>query len=77
MLNSRTEAYNGRGNYPVKTTSDTRPALVALKIRPLYAEWWAHFKAELAVMVVKIDDKAAVEDWQTATMAFSMVETCP
>jgi len=75
MLKSRTDAYDGRGNYPVKSVSDIQSALAALKNRPLYAEQWADFKAELAVMVVKVHDDAIVTDWQTATMAFPVVET--
>lgn len=75
MLKSRTDAYDGRGNYPVKSVSDVQPALAALKNRPLYAEQWADFKAELAVMVVKVHDDALAADWQTATMAFPVVET--
>lgn len=75
MLKSRTDAYDGRGNYPVKCVSDVQPALAALKNRPLYAEQWADFKAELAVMVVKVHDDALAADWQTATMAFPVVET--
>lgn len=75
MLKSRTDAYDGRGNYPVKSVSDVQSALAALKNRPLYAEQWADFKAELAVMVVKVHDDAVFTDWQTATMAFPVVET--
>lgn len=56
MLKSRTEAYDGRGNFPVKKEGDFGPALSALKDRPLYAERWADFKMELAVMVVKTKD---------------------
>ena len=75
MLKSRTNAYDGRGNYPVMSESDSRAALAALKGRPLYAEKWADFKMELAIMVVKIVDEASVQNWQTATMAFPVVET--
>ncbi|GAB7357125.1 hypothetical protein MBLNU459_g7925t1 [Dothideomycetes sp. NU459] len=56
MLKSRTEAYDGKGNFPVKSPSDFPAALYALGDRPLYAEKWAEFKAELAVMVVKTKD---------------------
>ncbi|GAM41782.1 phosphoribosylaminoimidazole carboxylase [Talaromyces pinophilus] len=56
MLKSKTLAYDGRGNYPVKSKEDIPDALEALKDRPLYAEKWAHFKMELAVMVVKTKD---------------------
>jgi len=74
MLKSRTEAYDGRGNCPVKGASQIRAALEVLHDRPLYAEQWAHFSAELAVMVVKTHN-AAEQDWEKATMAFPVVET--
>ncbi|KAH8803120.1 phosphoribosyl-aminoimidazole carboxylase [Xylogone sp. PMI_703] len=66
MLKSKTGAYDGRGNYAVKTKEDVKPALEALKGRPLYAERWAHFKMELAVMVVKTKD---------GVMSYPTVET--
>lgn len=53
MLKSRREAYDGRGNFPVKTKTDFKPALQALGRLDLYAEKWADFRMELAVMVVK------------------------
>lgn len=56
MLKSRTLAYDGRGNYAVMGEEDVKDAIVALKDRPLYAERWAEFKMELAVMVVKQKD---------------------
>ncbi|GAD94442.1 phosphoribosyl-aminoimidazole carboxylase [Paecilomyces variotii No. 5] len=56
MLKSKTMAYDGRGNYVVRSKEDIPAALEALKDRPLYAEKWAHFKMELAVMVVKTKD---------------------
>ncbi|CRG92292.1 phosphoribosylaminoimidazole carboxylase [Talaromyces islandicus] len=56
MLKSKTLAYDGRGNYPVKSREDIPAALEALKERPLYAEKWANFTMELAVMVVKTND---------------------
>ncbi|KAL8742751.1 MAG: hypothetical protein Q9190_004812 [Brigantiaea leucoxantha] len=74
MLKSRTEAYDGRGNYPVRSTSDISTALAALKNRPLYAEKWANFTAELAVMVVKTNDEAD-SDWEKVTLAYPVVET--
>lgn len=58
MLKSRKEAYDGRGNFAVKTRDDFKPALEALgSNKDLYAERWANFKMELAVMVVKTKDK--------------------
>lgn len=56
MLKSRKEAYDGRGNFPVKTKDDFKPALDALGKNQLYAEKWANFRMELAVMVVKTKD---------------------
>ncbi|KAH8427990.1 phosphoribosylaminoimidazole carboxylase ADE2 [Aspergillus melleus] len=57
MLKSKTMAYDGRGNFRVNSKADIPEALEALKDRPLYAEKWAHFKMELAVMVVKTKDE--------------------
>lgn len=56
MLKSKTEAYDGRGNFVVKSESDIEGAQKALGDRPLYAERWADFRMELAVMVVKTKD---------------------
>ncbi|KAL1306634.1 hypothetical protein AAFC00_005312 [Neodothiora populina] len=66
MLKSRTEAYDGKGNYVVKSADDFAGALDALGSRPLYAEKWANFKSELAVMVVKTKD---------GVLAYPAVET--
>ena len=72
MLKARKDAYDGRGNYPVTSKEDIVPALEALKDRGLYAEKWAEFKMELAVMVVKTED--AVDDPED-TIAYPAVET--
>ncbi|EAT82926.1 phosphoribosylaminoimidazole carboxylase [Parastagonospora nodorum] len=56
MLKSKTEAYDGRGNFVVKSEADIGAAIQALGNRPLYAERWADFRLELAVMVVKTKD---------------------
>ncbi|KAF2203914.1 phosphoribosylaminoimidazole carboxylase [Delitschia confertaspora ATCC 74209] len=66
MLKSKTEAYDGRGNFVVKSEDAIAEARKALAKRPLYAERWADFKMELAVMVVKTKDM---------TLAFPTVET--
>ncbi|KAK5149697.1 hypothetical protein LTR04_006981 [Oleoguttula sp. CCFEE 6159] len=66
MLKSRKEAYDGRGNYPVKSEADIPGALEALSGRSLYAERWAHFRKELAVNVVKTKD---------SVISFPTVET--
>lgn len=66
MLKSRREAYDGRGNFPVKSSDDLLKGADFCKGRGVYAERWAQFKAELAVMVVKRKD---------STLAFPTVET--
>jgi len=55
MLKARTLAYDGRGNSPLKTSdsSDIQKSLEFLGDRPLYAEGWAPFVKEVAVMVVR------------------------
>lgn len=53
MLKSRTLAYDGRGNFVVKTKDSIKEALSFLSERPLYAEKWCPFVKELAVMVVR------------------------
>lgn len=53
MLKSRTLAYDGRGNFVVRTLDQTTEALQALANRPLYAEKWVPFIKEIAVMVVR------------------------
>ncbi|KAK5050625.1 hypothetical protein LTR84_003907 [Exophiala bonariae] len=75
MLKSRTEAYDGRGNYPVKSVSEVEPALAALDNRPLYAEQWANFRMELAVMVIKKSQDASADSWESATIAYPAAET--
>ena len=78
MLKSRTQAYDGRGNYPIRLTGDIPSALQALGQRPLYVEKWARFKSELAVMVVKIKDDVSAGPtgfWQQMTLAYPTVET--
>ncbi len=75
MLKSRTEAYDGRGNCPVRSVTDIESAIAALKDRPLYVEKWADFRVELAVMVVKTSEAASTSLWQKSTQAFPVVET--
>lgn len=53
MLKSRTLAYDGRGNFAVRTLDQAEEALKALANRPLYAEKWVSFTKEIAVMVVR------------------------
>lgn len=53
VLKSRTLAYDGRGNYVVKSEEDIEKGLEFLANRPLYAEKWASFKKELSVMIIR------------------------
>jgi phosphoribosylaminoimidazole carboxylase len=66
MLKTKKEAYDGRGNCPISGPEDFDRALKALGDRELYAERWAYFEMELAVMVVRT---------ATNTLAFPTVET--
>lgn len=56
MLKSRTNAYDGKGNFVVTDESSVEEALKFLSDRPLYAEKWAPFVKEVAVMVVRSTD---------------------
>jgi len=70
MLKSRRGAYDGKGNAVVRSAADLEAAAASLGgWRPgaLYAEAWAPFVKELAVMVGR--DRAG------ATVAFPVVET--
>ncbi|RMZ77193.1 hypothetical protein DV738_g4468, partial [Chaetothyriales sp. CBS 135597] len=81
MLKSRTQAYDGRGNFPIKSAGDIKAGLEALEGRPLYAEQWANFTIELAVMVIKTAQEAAKPEgaddagWESSTLAYPAVET--
>ncbi|KAF2835420.1 phosphoribosyl-aminoimidazole carboxylase [Patellaria atrata CBS 101060] len=66
MLKSKTNAYDGRGNYPVRSKDDLGPSLDFLTDRPLYGEKWAPFKIELAVNVVQT---------KNGVLSFPTVET--
>ncbi|KIW03189.1 phosphoribosylaminoimidazole carboxylase, ATPase subunit, variant [Verruconis gallopava] len=69
MLKTRKDAYDGRGNFPVKDIKDIPAAVKALGGRgegSLYAERWAPFVKELAVMVINT---------QSGSKAFPVVET--
>ncbi|KAF1815680.1 phosphoribosyl-aminoimidazole carboxylase [Eremomyces bilateralis CBS 781.70] len=58
MLKARKQAYDGKGNYVVESRDDVHNAFEALgKVKGgMYAEKWADFKTELAVMVLKTKD---------------------
>ncbi|PBP15880.1 phosphoribosylaminoimidazole carboxylase [Diplocarpon rosae] len=73
MLKARKDAYDGRGNFPVKSADEIQEALDVLNDRGLYAEKWANFRKELAVMVVKTEDGLSTEG--TGTVVYPVVET--
>lgn len=75
MLKSCIEAYDGRGNFAVRFEQDIQDAIAALHGRPLYAEKWADFTKELAVMVVKTREAEDATNWKETTLAFPVVET--
>jgi len=56
MLKARKGSYDGRGNFKVDSEDDFEPAIAALGKLPLYAEKWAPFVKELAVMVIRTED---------------------
>jgi len=64
MIKSRTLAYDGRGNYVVKSPKDIESALSTLGGKPLYIERWASFTKELAVMVVR-SSKGLIRSYPT------------
>ena len=75
MLKARKGAYDGRGNHPVRSPEDFEPAMKTLRGRELYAEKWANFTMELAVMVVKTKNEADPLVWESSTKSFPTVET--
>ena len=74
MLKSRTETHDGRGNCPVRSPSNSPNALDTLSGRPLYAEQWASFVVEFAVVVLKTKDDAPPDE-TSVTKAFPVVES--
>ena len=64
MIKSRTLAYDGRGNFVVKSPKDIEQALTTLGGKPLYIECWASFTKELAVMVVR-SSKGLIRSYPT------------
>lgn len=56
LLKSRTDAYDGRGNFLVKSEDSISESLQVLANRPLYGEKLVPFERELAVMVLRTQD---------------------
>ncbi|AEO70494.1 uncharacterized protein THITE_2122013 [Thermothielavioides terrestris NRRL 8126] len=56
MLKARKGSYDGRGNFKVDSEADFEAAAKALGGLSLYAEKWAPFVKELAVMVIRTED---------------------
>lgn len=53
LLKARNNAYDGRGNFVVKSPSNVKEAQEALKDAALYGEKFVNFTKELAVMVIR------------------------
>ncbi len=53
LLKARTGAYDGKGNFVIKTQEDIHAGLEKLKNRKLYVEQFVPFIKELAVMVAR------------------------
>ncbi|KAJ8518489.1 hypothetical protein ONZ45_g4458 [Pleurotus djamor] len=53
MVKSKTLAYDGRGNYVIRSLDQIPEAISALGLRPLYVEKWMPFTKEIAVMVIR------------------------
>ncbi|KAK4116283.1 Phosphoribosylaminoimidazole carboxylase [Canariomyces notabilis] len=72
MLKARKGSYDGRGNFKVNSEADFEAAIKALGGLSLYAEKWAPFVKELAVMVIRTeDDKGNLRN----CVAYPAVET--
>ncbi|KAL2256199.1 hypothetical protein VTK26DRAFT_2044 [Humicola hyalothermophila] len=72
MVKARKGSYDGRGNFRVNSANDFEAAVKALKGLNLYAERWAPFVKELAVMVIRTeDDNGNLRD----CVAYPAVET--
>lgn len=56
MVKARKGSYDGRGNFKVDSENDFEAAVKALGGLSLYAEKWAPFVKELAVMVIRTED---------------------
>ena len=61
MLKAKKLAYDGRGNAVAKTEHDVEDAYNKLGGTDIYAEKWAPFTKELAVMVVR--SQSEVRAW--------------
>eukprot|EP01031_Cornospumella_fuschlensis_P040675 gene40675-49591_t len=66
VLKNRRLAYDGRGNCVVNSEEDLKAAFDKLGSNEIYAEKWAPFVKELAVMVVRTKDQ---------TLCYPVVET--
>jgi len=67
MLKARKDAYDGRGNFAIKTESQIDEAWKTLGGANLYVEGWCAFEKELAVMVARNE--------QGELVAYPVVET--
>ena len=70
IVKSRNNSYDGRGNIVVDDADDFEDVVEALGNDGLYAEKMVNFTKELAVMVIRTDDKGA-----SRTYPYPAVET--
>lgn len=68
MLKARKDAYDGKGNSVVKSADSISASLAELPKSDLYAEKWAQFSKELAVIVVRLSNGDV--------LTYPCVETC-
>ncbi|KHN98330.1 phosphoribosylaminoimidazole carboxylase [Metarhizium album ARSEF 1941] len=58
MLKARKDSYDGRGNFKVSSRADLEQAAKEFGNLSCYAEKWVPFELELAVMVIRTEDRA-------------------
>ncbi|KAL8977931.1 MAG: hypothetical protein Q9205_006371 [Flavoplaca limonia] len=57
MLKARRDAYDGRGNFKISSEADFKQACIDFDSRPCYAEKHIRYRLELAVVVIRIEDR--------------------
>eukprot|EP00164_Ancoracysta_twista_P002735 GFYU01003639.1.p1 GENE.GFYU01003639.1~~GFYU01003639.1.p1 ORF type:complete len:348 (-),score=93.35 GFYU01003639.1:1882-2805(-) len=75
LLKSRFSAYDGRGNYVVKTEGDVETAWKHLNEKDLYVEKFVPFKKELAVMIARQAVPGTASQLSGEVSVFPIVET--
>lgn len=68
MLKAKKLAYDGKGNAVARTEQEVEGAYTKLGAQDVYAEKWAPFTKELAVMVVR--SASEVRAWTLSCTVF-------